>query len=228
MNNVAWARSRAPVAYTNAVAAMEARIAAIRAGTAPELVWLLEHPPLYTAGTSARDEELLDKKSLPVFRTGRGGKFTYHGPGQRVVYVMLDLNARGRDVRLFITALEDWLADTLALFGVRGERRPDRVGVWVRRADGREEKIAALGLRIRHWVSFHGISLNVAPDLSHYAGIVPCGIAGHGVTSLQALGIPATMDEVDRALRATFETRFGATADAESPLIPEVTASAVA
>ncbi len=228
MNQVAWARSGALVSYPDAVEAMEARVAAIRAGTAPELVWLLEHPPLYTAGTSARDEDLLQKNRFPVYRSGRGGKFTYHGPGQRVAYVMLDLDRRGRDIRAFVRGLEDWLIETLSVFGVRGERRTDRVGVWVRRADGRDEKIAALGLRVRHWVSFHGASLNVVPELSHYAGIVPCGVAEHGVTSLHALGIPVSMAEVDRALRATFEARFGATRDAESPISEALKASAVA
>lgn len=221
MTDLAWARSRTLVPYPDAAAFMEARVAAIRAGTAGELVWLLEHPPLYTAGTSARDEDLLQKNRFPVYRSGRGGKFTYHGPGQRVAYVMLDLNRRGRDIHAFVRGLEDWLSETLSLFGVRGERRTDRVGVWVRRADGRDEKIAALGLRLRHWVSFHGISLNVAPELSHYAGIVPCGVAEHGVTSLAALGIPASMEDVDRALRATFETRFGATVDAPVATAPE-------
>jgi lipoyl(octanoyl) transferase len=200
---------------------MEAKVAAIRAGAAPELVWLLEHPPLYTAGTSARDEDLLQQNRFPVFRSGRGGQFTYHGPGQRVAYVMLDLDRRGRDIRAFVGALEDWLIETLGLFGVRGERRESRVGVWVRHRDGREEKIAALGLRVRRWVSFHGISLNVAPELSHYEGIVPCGVAEHGVTSLAALGIPVSMIEADRALRATFEARFGATAEAQAPALPE-------
>jgi lipoyl(octanoyl) transferase len=188
----------------------------------------LEHPPLYTAGTSAREEDLLQKNRFSVFRAGRGGKFTYHGPGQRVAYVMLDLDWRGRDLHAFVRALEDWLIETLGVFGVQGERRADRVGVWVRHADGREEKIAALGLRVRHWVSFHGLSLNVAPDLSHYAGIVPCGVAEHGVTSLEALGVAATMNDVDRALRSTFEARFGTTRDAEGPLGKTLKPSAVA
>jgi len=221
MTNVAWARSTALVPYPDAVAAMEAKVAAIRAGAAPELVWLLEHPPLYTAGTSARDEDLLQQNRFPVFRSGRGGQFTYHGPGQRVAYVMLDLDRRGRDIRAFVGALEDWLIETLGLFGVRGERRESRVGVWVRHRDGREEKIAALGLRVRRWVSFHGISLNVAPELSHYEGIVPCGVAEHGVTSLAALGITVSMDDVDRALRAMFEARLGPTADAAAPVLSE-------
>jgi lipoyl(octanoyl) transferase len=224
MKPIAWARSEAPVSYPDAVAAMEARVAAIRAGAAPELVWLLEHPPLYTAGTSARDDELLQQR-FPVYRSGRGGKFTYHGPGQRVAYVMLDLERRGRDIRAFVHALEDWLIEALVLFGVRGERRQDRVGIWVSSGE-REDKIAALGLRVRHWVSFHGISLNVAPELSHYSGIVPCGVREHGVTSLEALGLPVSMDDVDRALRATFEPRFGATIDADAP--QKITASAVA
>jgi lipoyl(octanoyl) transferase len=228
MAKIDWTRAQELIGYEAAVAAMEARVAAVRAGTAPELVWLLEHPPLYTAGTSARDEDLLQTNRFPVYRSGRGGKFTYHGPGQRVAYVMLDLERRGRDMHAFVRALEDWLIETLGVFGVQGERRADRVGVWVKRTDGREEKIAALGLRVRHWVSFHGISLNVAPDLSHYAGIVPCGVKEHGVTSLAALGIAIAMDDIDHALRATFEARFGATSDVECPLSATLNASAVA
>jgi lipoyl(octanoyl) transferase len=189
---------------------MEARAAAIRAGTAPELVWLLEHPPLYTAGTSAKAQDLVAPDLLPVFKTGRGGQFTYHGPGQRVGYVMLDLKQRGSDVRRFVGDLEEWLIRTLATFGVRGERRADRIGVWVARGDGREDKIAALGVRVRRWVTFHGVSLNVAPDLSHYAGIVPCGISQHGVTSLQDLGVDVGMDQVDAALQRSFDEVFGA------------------
>ena len=203
-----WRISDAPVDYARAVDEMEARVAAIRAGTAGEAVWLLEHPPLYTAGTSARDSDLIDPVRLPVFRSGRGGQFTYHGPGQRVGYVMLDLRRRGSDIRSYVQGLEEWLIRALARFNVRGERREGRVGVWV--VDGgREAKIAALGVRVRHWVSFHGVSLNVDPDLGHYAGIVPCGISQHGVTSLARLGIVVSMPEVDMVLRETFTEVFG-------------------
>ena len=204
-----WLVASAPVAYEQAIAAMEARAAAIHAGQAPELVWLLEHPPLYTAGTSARPEDLLDAGRFPVHRTGRGGQYTYHGPGQRIAYVLLDLNRRGRDIRKYVSQLEAWVITTLVAFGVTGERRSDRVGVWVVRPDGSEDKIAAIGVRVRHWVTFHGISLNVAPDLSHYDGIVPCGISGHGVTSLADLGIRPGMDQVDAVLRETFAAQFG-------------------
>jgi lipoyl(octanoyl) transferase len=199
---------------------MAERVAAIIAGTATELVWLLEHPPLYTAGTSARPEDLLAPALLPVYPTGRGGQYTYHGPGQRVAYVMLDVKRRIGDVRGYVAALEDWIIDTLALLGVSGERSPGRIGVWVRRApeasasDGdARDKIAAIGVRLSRWVSSHGVALNVAPDLAHYAGIVPCGIRDAGVTSLAALGRDTSLEEVDRALRTTFERRFGATAD---------------
>jgi lipoyl(octanoyl) transferase len=201
---VEWPMSPAPVPYEAAVEAMEARVAAIRECRAPEAVWLLEHPPLYTAGTSAAPEELLVPSRLPVFRTGRGGRFTYHGPGQRVAYVMLDLSARGRDVRVFVHALEDWLIATLARLGVEGERREGQIGVFVG-----EAKIASIGIRLRHWVSFHGVSLNVDPDLSHFAGIVPCGRSSP-VTSLAALGVDADMQRVDAALRSAFEETFGA------------------
>ena len=204
-----WLVASAPVAYEQAIAAMEARAAAIHAGQAPELVWLLEHPPLYTAGTSAHPEDLLDAGRFPVHRTGRGGQYTYHGPGQRIAYVLLDLNRRGRDIRKYVSQLEAWVITTLVAFGVTGERRSDRVGVWVVRPDGSEDKIAAIGVRVRHWVTFHGISLNVAPDLSHYNGIVPCGISGHGVTSLADLGIKPGMDQVDAVLRETFAAQFG-------------------
>ena len=251
---VDWRISEGPQDYADAVAFMERRVQAIRDGRAPETVWLLEHPPLYTAGTSARAEELLDPDRFPVFRTGRGGRYTYHGPGQRVAYVMLDLTTRGNDVRAFVRGLEAWLIATLARFGVRGERRPGRVGIWVDRTPGgppggippgikyaggapatpggppggvppitpaggapeipggpagREGKIAAIGVRVRHWVTFHGVSINVDPDLGHFAGIVPCGVTGHGVTSLRDLGVAATMAEVDAALMTAFAEAFG-------------------
>jgi len=186
---------------------MEGRVAAIRAGAAQEQVWLLEHPPIYTAGTSARDEDLL-KPRFPVHRTGRGGQFTYHGPGQRIGYVMLDLKRRSQDVRGFVRDLEQWLIETLGEFSVKGERREGRVGIWVTRSGGREDKIAALGVRIRHWVTFHGVALNVDPDLSHYDGIVPCGIRQHGVTSLQELGILVSPPDVDVALKRAFMKIF--------------------
>ncbi len=208
---VEWVVSPGRVDHPDAVAEMEARVAAIAEGRAPERVWLLEHPPLYTAGVSARDEDLLDAR-FPVHRTGRGGQFTYHGPGQRVAYVMLDLTARGRDVRAFVRGLEAWLIGALDRFGVEADVREGRVGVWVERKGpgwSREDKIAAIGVKVRKWVSFHGISLNVDPDLGHFGGIVPCGITEHGVTSLVDLGVPATMDEADAALRASFEHVFG-------------------
>ena len=216
---VGWAVSPAPVDYAVAVAALEARAAEIVAGTAGELVWLLEHPPLYTAGVSAGAEELLDPGRFPVFQTGRGGRYTYHGPGQRVAYVMLDLRQRGRDVQALVRGLEAWVIEALAAFNVKGEVRPGRVGVWVERKDPpREEKIAAVGVKIRRWVTFHGVSLNVEPDLTHYGGIVPCGIGDYGVTSLVDLGLPVTMDEADEALRAGFRSVFGETVEAEPPL----------
>ena len=208
---VEWRLSENLVPYELAVSEMESRVVGIAAGHAPELVWLIEHPPLYTAGTSARPEELIDAR-LPVHWTGRGGQFTYHGPGQRVAYVMLDLKRREPDVRRFVASLEEWVIRTLAALGVIGERREDRIGVWVQRPDkgsGYEDKIAAIGIRVRHWVTFHGISLNVDPDLSHFSGIVPCGLAGYGVTSLRDLGIPVTMSEVDAAMRTEFEAVFG-------------------
>ncbi len=205
-DTVEWKISDAPVAYSEALAFMEQRAAGIANGIALECIWLLEHPPLYTAGTSANPADLTDPHRFPVHETGRGGQYTYHGPGQRVAYVMLDLNKRGRDVRKFVTFLEDWLITTLDRFNVRGERRADRVGVWVQRPDlGREDKIAAIGIRLRRWVSFHGISLNVEPDLEHFSGIVPCGVHEHGVTSLVDLGLPVTMTDVDVALRNAFE-----------------------
>ena len=210
---VDWIVSPAPVDYASAVAAMEERAAAIAEGRANEAVWLLEHPPIYTAGTSANPEDLIDANRFPVHATGRGGQYTYHGPGQRIAYAMLNLKARGGDVRAFVRQLEAWLIETLAVFGVEGCVRDGRVGVWVARHDAagaiREDKIAALGIRVRRGVTFHGVSLNVAPDLSHFSGIVPCGITGHGVTSLKELGITATMSEVDSALRARFEASFG-------------------
>lgn len=221
---VGWAVSRGLVDYPQALAAMEARAAAIAAGTAGELVWLLEHPPLYTAGTSARAGDLVAPDRFPVFDAGRGGQYTYHGPGQRVAYLMLDLSRRGRDLRAFVGAVERWIIEALDAFNVRGEVRPGRVGVWVDRTQSggplREDKIAAIGLRVRRWVSFHGISLNVEPDLSHFGGIVPCGIAepGLGVTSLVDLGLPVTMDEADAALRSAFVARFGPVRDEVAPL----------
>ncbi len=212
---VQWRVTEEAVPYETAVAAMEDRVAAIAAGRAGQQIWLLEHPPLYTAGTSARGVDLLEPR-FPVFTTGRGGQFTYHGPGQRVAYVMLDLKRRGGDVRRFVADLEEWLIRTLAVFNVHGERREDRVGVWVRRpdkGDGREDKIAALGIRVKRWVSLHGVSLNVDPDLSHFSGIVPCGIAEprYGVTSLTDLGHLVSLPEVDLVLREEFETVFGPT-----------------
>ena len=211
-----WITSDRLVPYPEALAFMEARVAAIAAGTADEAIWLLEHPPLYTAGTSARAADLTDPDRFPVYAAGRGGQYTYHGPGQRVVYVMLDLNKRGRDVRCFVQALEHWVIGALAEFNLRGEIRDGRVGVWVARPDKppmpdgslREDKIAAIGVKLRRWVSFHGLSINVDPDLSHFSGIVPCGIRDHGVTSLVDLGLPVTMEDLDLALRARFATDF--------------------
>jgi len=213
---VEWHTLKGLAAYTQTLAAMEARVAAISAGEAPEAVWLLEHPPLYTAGTSANPVDLVEPDRFPVHVAGRGGQYTYHGPGQRVAYVMLDLNQRGRDVRKFVCALEDWVIDTLAEFNIRGERRSGRVGVWVARPDRiglrgtpAEDKIAAIGVKLRKWVSFHGISINVEPDLSHFNGIVPCGIRDHGVTSLVDLGLLVTMTDLDIALQRCFQERFG-------------------
>jgi lipoyl(octanoyl) transferase len=228
MNQPEWRLSEGPVPYQEALATMEARVADIRAGHAGELIWLLEHLPLYTAGTSARPQDLLQPMRLPVHATGRGGQYTYHGPGQRVVYVMLDLRARRQDVRRFVSDLEEWTIRTLARFAVTAERRTGRVGVWVARpdrprlADGRprEDKIAAIGVRLRRWVSFHGIALNVEPDLTHFGGIVPCGVArgGFGVTSLVDLGLPATMADADLALERAFNAVFGPTRRAAPPL----------
>lgn len=206
---IEWRISDDPVSYPEALAEMEARVAAIRAGTAPELVWLLEHPPLYTAGTSADPADLLDPERFPVYETGRGGQYTYHGPGQRVAYVMLDLKTRGGDVRGYVCSLENWLIRSLARLGVKGDRRQGRVGIWVDRGMGREDKIAAIGVRVRHWVTFHGIALNVDPDLSHFQGIVPCGIRQYGVTSLWDLGHTPTMEDVDCALIGEFPGVFG-------------------
>ena len=212
---VEWLISDGLTQYLEAVAAMEARVEAIAAGTASECVWLVEHPALYTSGTSAKPADLIDRR-FPVFETGRGGQHTYHGPGQRIAYVMLDLKRRRQDLRVFVAALESWLIGTLDAFNVKGERREDRVGVWVKRpekAEGAEDKIAAIGIRVRRWVTFHGISLNVDPDLGHFSGIVPCGVqAGrYGVTSLVDLGLPVTMPDIDPVLRARFELIFGST-----------------
>jgi lipoyl(octanoyl) transferase len=220
---VEWRIAPAPVPYPDAVAEMESRVAAIAAQTAPELVWLLEHPPLYTSGTSGKVGDLLDPR-FPMFATGRGGQLTYHGPGQRVAYVVLDLKRRRPDVRAYVAGLEEWIIRTLAAFNVRGERREDRVGVWVKRPDkgaGFEDKIAAIGVRLRRWVSFHGIAINVEPELSHFSAIVPCGVvdARYGVTSLVDLGLPLTMEDVDIALRQAFAEVFGDT----KMLLPETT-----
>ena len=212
---VEWTIADAPVAYPDAVAAMEARVAAIVAGSAPEQAWLVEHPPLYTAGTSADPGDLLAPDRFPVFRTGRGGEYTYHGPGQRVAYVMLNLNRRERDVRRFVTTLEEWIIATLAAFAIKAGRRKGCVGIWVDRPDkgpDRQDKIAAIGIRIRRWVTFHGVALNVDPVLEHFSGIVPCGISSQGVTSLADLGVVASMAEVDAVLRREFEALFGRTA----------------
>ena len=205
---VAWEVAGARVDYPDGLARMDAEVEAIATGTGPERIWLLEHPPLYTAGTSADAKDLIAPGRFPVYRAGRGGQYTYHGPGQRVAYTMLNLRTRGEDVRAFVAGLESWLIAALAEFNVKGERREDRVGVWVR-IGSREAKIAAIGIRVRHWVSFHGVSLNVDPDLSHFDGIVPCGVTDHGVTSLAALGLPVTMEDADVALKRAFRTVFG-------------------
>jgi lipoyl(octanoyl) transferase len=225
---VDWYVSDRPVDYVAALRTMEARASAVRAGEAPELVWLLEHPPLYTAGTSARREDLLSPSRFPVFDAGRGGQYTYHGPGQRIAYVMLDVKRHGNDVRAFVHLIERWIIGTLERFGVRGETRPDRVGVWVRRPDKgelAEAKIAAIGIRLKRWVSLHGFSLNVEPDLEHFSGIVPCGIAGHGVTSLADLGRRVTMPEIDMALATTFERLIAPTRWIS--VLPEVSGGAL-
>lgn len=216
MSAVEWQHLPGLAPYAETLFAMEARAAAIAEGRAPEAVWLLEHPPVYTAGTSAKREDLIAPDSFPVYEAGRGGQYTYHGPGQRVAYCMINLNERGRDVRQFVCALENWVIATLAEFNVTGERRPGRVGVWVVRPDKpanpdgspREDKIAAIGVKLRRWVSFHGISINVEPDLSHFEGIIPCGIRAHGVTSLVDLGLPVTLADVDAALIRTFSRFF--------------------
>ncbi len=211
---VEWRVSEGLVAYPDALEAMETRVEAILAGEEPELVWLVEHPPLYTAGTSARAGDLLAPDRFPVFRAGRGGQYTYHGPGQRVAYVLLDLTRRARDVRCFVSTLETWIIDTLKEFGISGERRQDRVGVWLPETrDKAEAKIAAIGVRVRRWVTFHGISINVDPDLGHYAGIVPCGAKGFGVTSLADQGVKASMADLDVALKETFVPVFGSISD---------------
>ena len=220
-----WAISEDPIAYPDAIAAMEARVAQIQSGEAGELVWLLEHPPLYTAGTSAKPHDLLAPQRFPVFDAGRGGQYTYHGPGQRVAYTMLDLNKRGRDVRKFVSQLERWVIASLQAFNVDGQVREDRVGVWVDRSQPggprREDKIAAIGIRLKRWVSFHGISLNVEPDLEHFSGITPCGIADprFGVTSLVDLGLPVDMAAADEALKRAFEAVFEARTRAAVPLV---------
>ena len=214
---VEWRLEPGLTQYEDALAFMEARAAAIREGSAPETVWLVEHPPLYTAGTSARSQDLVEPDRFPVFSAGRGGEYTYHGPGQRVAYVMLDLKRRREDVRAFVAALEEWIIRTLDRFNVKGERREDRVGVWVVRPDRppmpdgsqAEDKIAAIGVRLRRWVSFHGIAINVEPNLSHFSGIVPCGVADRGVTSLVDLGLPVTMADLDTAMKAAFAEIFG-------------------
>ena len=218
--SIGWAVSPGLVDYTVAVRAMEERVGKIDTGEASELIWLLEHPPLYTAGTSARDDDLLDATRFPVHRTGRGGQYTYHGPGQRIVYVMLDLKWHSRDVRTFVQQLEQWVVACCAVLGVEGDVRPDRIGVWVPRPElgpGREDKIAAIGIRVRRWVTFHGLSLNVAPTLEHFDGIVPCGIEGYGVTSLSDLGVKIDMADVDHVLKSTFTEIFAAHALIDEP-----------
>ncbi len=209
-DGIDWRVSEAPVAYEAAVAAMEQRVEAIRAGTATECIWLLQHPPLYTAGTSATIDDLLTPDRFPVFKTGRGGQYTYHGPGQRIAYVMLDLKRRNPDIRCFVHNLENWVIQSLARFNVTGERRDGRVGIWVDKGQGYEDKIAAIGVRVRRWVTFHGISINVEPELDHFSGIVPCGIGDEklGVTSLVDLGLPVTMEDLDSALLSTFSGVF--------------------
>ena len=213
MNEVEWIISSGLVEYPDALKAMDERVDLIQKGNAKELVWLLEHPPLYSAGTSAKPEDLLTPNRFPVFKTGRGGQYTYHGPGQRVAYIMLDLNRRRRDIRAFVSSLETWIINTLAKFNIRGERRSDRIGIWVRRTDlnnsEREDKIGAIGIRIKRWVTLHGISINVSPDLEHFGGIIPCGIGGYGVTSFEDIGQPLEFYDLDVELRTEFDRLFG-------------------
>ena len=213
MNEVEWIISSGLIEYPDALKAMDERVDLIQKGNAKELVWLLEHPPLYSAGTSAKPEDLLTPNRFPVFKTGRGGQYTYHGPGQRVAYVMLDLNRRRRDIRAYVSSLETWIINTLAKFNIRGERRSDRIGIWVRRTDlnnpEREDKIGAIGIRIKRWVTLHGISINVSSDLEHFGGIIPCGIGGYGVTSFEDIGQPLEFYDLDVELRTEFDRLFG-------------------
>ena len=213
MSEVEWIISSGLVEYPDALKAMDERVDSIQKGSAKELVWLLEHPPLYSAGTSAKPKDLLTPKRFPVFKTGRGGQYTYHGPGQRVAYIMLDLNRRRRDIRAFVSSLETWIINTLSKFNIRGERRSDRIGIWVRRTDlnnsEREDKIGAIGIRIKRWVTLHGISINVSPDLEHFGGIIPCGIDGYGVTSFEDIGQPLEVYDLDVELRTEFDQLFG-------------------
>ena len=213
MNEVEWIISSGLIEYPDALKAMDERVDLIQKGNAKELVWLLEHPPLYSAGTSAKPEDLLTPNRFPVFKTGRGGQYTYHGPGQRVVYIMLDLNRRRRDIRKFVSSLEIWIMNTLAKFNIRGERRSDRIGIWIRRTDlnnpEREDKIGAIGIRIKRWVTLHGISINVSSDLEHFGGIIPCGIGGYGVTSFEDIGQPLEFYDLDVELRTEFDRLFG-------------------
>lgn len=207
---IEWIKTQGPIAYPKAMEFMEQRVADILANQADEAVWLLEHPPLYTSGTGAQPQDLLSTHQFPVFDAGRGGQYTYHGPGQRVVYIMLDLRKRGRDIRKFIATLENVIIESLAVFGIKGEKRDGRVGVWVAHGDGSEDKIAAIGVRVRRWVSFHGISINIHPDLSHYGGIIPCGIQEHGVTSFEKLGLSTSLTDFDEAFHDIFERHFPA------------------
>ena len=213
MSEVEWIISSGLVEYPDALKAMDERVDSIQKGNAKELVWLLEHPPLYSAGTSAKPKDLLTPNRFPVFKTGRGGQYTYHGPGQRVAYIMLDLNRRRRDIRAFVSSLETWIINTLSKFNIRGERRSDRIGIWVRRTDlnnsDREDKIGAIGIRIKRWVTLHGISINVSPDLEHFGGIIPCGIDGYGVTSFEDIGRPLEVYDLDVELRTEFDQLFG-------------------
>ena len=215
---IEWKITDSLVPYKSSVEAMEKRVEAIRTGVAHELVWLLEHPAIYTRGTSANEDELLRTPRFPIFDSGRGGRYTYHGPGQRVIYVMLDLRRRGSDIHAYVRGLEQWLIDSLANFGLKAVRHPERVGIWVPCDNGCEAKIGAIGVRVRRWVSFHGVSLNVAPNLDHYSDIVPCGVLDHGVTSIADLGLTIKMSEVDFVLRQTFEKHFGATIDENKKL----------